>query len=251
MPLLRAALAPLGLALGLAALRLGAQASVVPITSEPSHHFALENSYVRVFDVTAAPHASTLVHAHDHDYLFVTLGDADITSTRRDVAPTHLVLRDGTVEYAAGGFAHSVTNNLDRPFHNITIEMLRPSTNVRPCGEHCASLRACSPRHGCVTENRPYHADQWTVRTVMVNPGADWGMNAATGPALVVVATDADLALHGPHATTATTHRPAGNLIWVPEVSHEGPTAHASVRNTGSAPARLVVLQLRKAAVSG
>ena len=229
----------------------GVAQSVVPITSEPSHHFALENTYVRVFDVTAAPHATTLVHQHDHDYLFVTLGDADITSARHDVPPAHLVLRDGSVEYAAGGFAHAVTNNLDRPFHNITIEILEPSTHVHACGEHCTSLRACTPHHGCVTESRPFTADQWVARSITLDPGADWEMNAATGPALVVVVSEADLALHGPHASTAAAHRPAGNLIWIPRVSHEGPTAHASVRNTGTAPARLVVLELRGSGVRG
>jgi hypothetical protein len=237
-------LAFLAVTLVLRALALPAQ-SVVPITSEPSHHLVLENKYVRVFDVTAAPHATTLVHQHDHDYLFVTLGDADITSARHGVPPAHLVLRDGTVEYAAGGFAHAVTNNLDRPFHNITIEILEPSTHVHACGDHCTTLRACAPHRGCVIESRPFTADQWTARSVTLEPGAAWEMNAASAPALLVVVADADLTLRGPHASTPATHRPAGNLIWVPRVSHAGPAAHTSVRNTGSHPARLVVLQLR------
>ena len=38
------------------------QQQPVEITSEPSHHLVFQNEYVRVFDVTVAPKASTLVH---------------------------------------------------------------------------------------------------------------------------------------------------------------------------------------------
>jgi quercetin dioxygenase-like cupin family protein len=52
----------------------------VQITSEPSHHLVLENEYLRVFKVEVAPHASTLMHRHRHDYVFVTLGDAHVSN---------------------------------------------------------------------------------------------------------------------------------------------------------------------------
>ena len=52
----------------------------VEITSEPSHHFSLENEFIRVFKVEVAPQASTLMHRHRHDYVFVTLGDAHVSN---------------------------------------------------------------------------------------------------------------------------------------------------------------------------
>jgi len=52
----------------------------VEITSEPSHHLALENTYVRVFKVEVAPHAATLLHRHRHDYVFVSLGPSHISN---------------------------------------------------------------------------------------------------------------------------------------------------------------------------
>ncbi len=52
----------------------------VEITSEPSHHFSLENEFIRVFKVEVVPHASTLMHRHRHDYVFVTLGDAHVSN---------------------------------------------------------------------------------------------------------------------------------------------------------------------------
>lgn len=52
----------------------------VEITAEPAHHLALANEQVRVFQVEVAPHASTLLHHHGHDYVFVTLGEAQISN---------------------------------------------------------------------------------------------------------------------------------------------------------------------------
>ena len=99
--------------------------SIVPITSEPSHHLALSNSYVRVFKVEVPPKAETLYHQHDYDYLYVTIGDSDVTSTRIHEQPVAIKLKDGQVELAKGPFAHKATNNSDKPFRNVTIELLK------------------------------------------------------------------------------------------------------------------------------
>ena len=104
----------------------------VEITSEPSHHLVFQNEYVRVFDVTVAPRATTLVHRHNYDYLFVTLGDSDVVSVRPGEKPVALKLKDGEVRFTPGNFAHAAINQSDRPFHNITIELLKPSSSVKP-----------------------------------------------------------------------------------------------------------------------
>jgi hypothetical protein len=102
----------------------GAQ-TVVPITSEPSHHLVISNDYVHVFKVEVPPHAETLYHQHDCDYLFVAIGDADVTSTRLHEKPVSVKLKDGEVEFAKGPFAHKAINNSDQPFRNVTIELLQ------------------------------------------------------------------------------------------------------------------------------
>ena len=72
-----------------------AAAPEVEITSEPSHHLAIENEHVRVFQVEVAPHAATLLHRHRHDYLFVTLGDSHVVSEAADKPPVDVKLADG------------------------------------------------------------------------------------------------------------------------------------------------------------
>ncbi len=245
-------------ALAVAAMRIAypatAQApSTVPITAEPSHHLALTNDYVRVFDVTAAPHATTLIHRHDHDYLFVALGHSDITSTRTDAAPSRLVLEDGAVEYAPGGFAHSVTDNSDRPFHNITIELLQPSTHVVKCAQDCLQSAPCAAGP-CATLTRAVTADQWIANSLTLPPGATWTADRQWTPRLVVVVSDADVELRGEYESTMVRHRPPGNLIWMPirkgrRALVEGAAIEAAtpaITNTGSSPARFVVLEWRR-----
>lgn len=107
---------------------------VVPITQEPSHHLVLENRYVRVFDVEVAPHFATRVHRHDHDYIFVTLGDSDVSNERVHEEPVELKLKDGETHFTPGGFAHKAVNLADTPFHNITIEFVEPGLTTRAAG---------------------------------------------------------------------------------------------------------------------
>ncbi|MCU1306757.1 MAG: hypothetical protein JWN45_1452, partial [Acidobacteriaceae bacterium] len=96
---------------------------VVPITKEPSHHLVFENEYVRVFKVEVAPHAETLYHKHDVDYVFVTLGDSDVESVRLGEPPVRLQLKDGETRFTKGGFAHKAVNRSDKPFVNVTVEL--------------------------------------------------------------------------------------------------------------------------------
>lgn len=100
---------------------------VVPITEEPSHHLVLENKYVRVFNVEVPPHFATRVHRHDYDYVFVTLGDSDVSNEKVHADPVELKLKDGETHFTPGGFAHKAVNLADTPFHNITIEFVQPS----------------------------------------------------------------------------------------------------------------------------
>ncbi len=100
-------------------------ATEVEITSEPSHHLALENNYLRVFKVEVAPHTATLMHRHRHDYIYVTLGDAHISNEVEGKAPVDLRLADGEARFTAGNFAHVTRNLSDQPFRNVTIELMQ------------------------------------------------------------------------------------------------------------------------------
>jgi quercetin dioxygenase-like cupin family protein len=116
---------------------------------EPHHHLKIENEYVRVYYVEVPPHENTQLHQHDHDYLFVTLGDSDVINAVRDKPEVHLVLKDGETHFTRGGFAHVARNLSDKPFRNVTIELLKPQTEPR---NQCERVIADLPVRDC---NKP------------------------------------------------------------------------------------------------
>jgi hypothetical protein len=97
----------------------------VEITNEPYHHFVFENEFVRVFDVVVPPQDVTLMHRHRHDYVFVTIGAADLSNEVEGKPPLHLALQDGETRFVPGGFAHLVRDFASQPFRNITVELLQ------------------------------------------------------------------------------------------------------------------------------
>ena len=230
------------IALALLGLAAFAQAPhTVPITSEPSHHLVIENAWVRVFDVTVAPKASTLIHQHDYDYLFVTLGDSDVTSARVGEKPVRLVLKDGETMFSPGHFAHAAINNLDVPFHNITIELLRPSTNVKTCSQNCEQPVPCALEgaRSCGSRKTRITSDQWTVTDVTLDPAAKLPRHSHAGPHLVVPVSELSLREDADNQAEREIRAQPGQSAWVP-----AGRAHV-VTNVGNRPARLITLQFK------
>jgi quercetin dioxygenase-like cupin family protein len=232
----------------LASTALAQQQQSVEITSEPSHHLVFQNEYVRVFDVTVAPKGTTLVHRHNHDYLFVTLGDSDVVSARPGEKPVALLLKDGEVRFTPGNFAHAAINNSVRPFHNITIELLKPSANVKTCTENCDSGGCIgaiprapgdnSPLPGCPVAFRRISADQWIVSLVTLPPSARIEKHTHTMPHLVVAVSDLDLTSQTDSASNNFKRSPGG-LGWVPAgVTH-------TLTNNSSKQAQFVTLEFK------
>jgi len=224
----------------LATASLAQQQQPVEITSEPRHHLVFQNEYVRVFDVTVAPRDTTLVHRHNHDYLFVTLGDSDVVSARPGEKPVSLLLKDGEVRYTPGNFAHAAINNSDRPFHNITIELLKPSANVKTCTEICITRQfKCPDCCGlCPETEKRISADEWTVSLGTLPPSARIEPRTNAPPRLVIAVSDLDFA-GSPETAGNDIKRAPGYVGWVPAgVSH-------ALTNNSSKPAQFVALEFK------
>jgi quercetin dioxygenase-like cupin family protein len=231
----------------LATATLAQQQQSVEITSEPSHHLVFQNEYVRVFDVTVAPGATTLVHKHNHDYLFVTLGESDVVSARPGEKPVALQLKDGEVRYTPGNFAHAAINKSDQPFHNITIELLKQSTNVKICTEACDSGGCIgsipstpddnSPLPGCSGTIRRISADQWTASMAGLPPNSTWNRLPA-GPTLLIAVTKLDLARQSDN-DVGPFKRVSGGFDWIPGGLQE------TMRNGTSQTAQFVTLEFK------
>jgi hypothetical protein len=215
---------------------LAQQQQPVEITAEPRHHLVFENQYVRVFDVTVEPRGTTLVHRHNYDYLFVTLGDSELMSQRPGEPPVQLSLKDGETRFTPGKFSHAAINKSDRPFHNITIELLKPSTNVKTCEEACPLPLDCQPSHPCPTAQKRISSDQWMVSSWSVPGGTSFIDPSRKGPSLLIAVSDLELTRRGAE-TSGSLKRAPGGLDWAASGRTE------TITNQSSRPQAYVLLE--------
>lgn len=214
------------------------QPAPVEITSEPSHHLVLENMYVRAFAVTVNPKSSTLMHRHGHDYIAVALGDSEIQNIREGAAPVTVKFKDGDVRYTPAGLVHAVGESSNQPFHNITIELMQPTTNQKACTESCTIPVTCEKNVPCASVTKVMSADQWSVTQITIPAGGIYPQHTHLANFLVVPLTDGDVKVRVQDAPETTVHDETGKVTW-----HK-PEIH-TMTNTGSKPVRVVVLEFR------
>jgi len=212
-----------------------AAAPEVEITSEPSHHLAIDNEHVRVFQVEVVPHAATLRHRHRHDYLFVTLGDSHVANEVAGMPPVELKLTDGETRFTPGNFAHIARNLADRPFRNVTIELMEdkkvrtaPSPWPMEGGDRDfpgGRIKVLFVRDGA------------RVAANELQPGATVPSHHHDGPHLLVAISDLDLRSDVDGMGSMPGKFKAGEVKWLP-----GGYTH-TLTNTGAAVARFVTVE--------
>ena len=96
------------------------------ISSDVGTKLLFENDRVRVWDLCLVPGQSTGLHRHEHDYLYVVIGDgrlqgADEQGERSEARD----MKDGEVRFNAldGEAVHEAFNMGDTPWRNIVVEL--------------------------------------------------------------------------------------------------------------------------------
>jgi quercetin dioxygenase-like cupin family protein len=207
----------------------------VEIGAEPSHHNALENEYVRVFKVEVAPHASTLMHRHRHDYVYVTLGDAHVSNEVEGKAPVEVKFVDGDTRFAPGNFAHVATNLSDQPFRNVTIELMQDE-KLRQAPSHWPEESGENTFPGGRSKIL-FVKDGVRVSEVNLDPGAVVLSHHHDGPHLLVAVSDLDLRSDVEGMGPMPGKFKAGDVKWLP-----GGYTH-TLTNVGKSPARFVTVE--------
>ena len=214
---------------------LAAQKTEVEITSEPAHHFVLENEFIRVFKVEVAPHASTLMHRHRHDYVFVTLGDAHVANEVEGKPPGDLKLRDGETRFVPGNFAHVARNLSDQPFRNVTIELMQDE-KLRQMPSHWPEESGEKTFPGGRNKIL-FVKDGVRVSEVNLEPGAVVPSHHHDGPHLLVAVTDLDVRSDVDGMGPMPGRFKSGDVKWLP-----GGYTHM-LTNVGKSPARFVTVE--------
>jgi len=207
----------------------------VEITAEPSHHMVFQNRYVRVFQVEIPAKSSTLLHRHRHDYVFVSLGAADISNEVEGKPPVEVKLNDGEARFTPGNFAHVARNLAPTSFRNITIEFLQDAKTgtISPSDDDQRSMHVL---HGGTQEVLFVKDGVRVVETELQIAGVQPKHHHARAE-LVIALTDLTLRNDVVGDTPSNFEMKAGEVKWI-----EGGFTH-TVTNVGQGPAKLVTLE--------
>jgi hypothetical protein len=206
----------------------------VPISDEPHHRLVLQNDFTHVYNVMVPALDVTLLYQHDLPYLYVVLGPADIVDAVVGKPELHQVFQDGETHYSPGHFAHLVRTDSGIPFHNVTIELVRPQgtpknlcKDVLPgeplnCPEQQPAVdtsKGKRARPAIAGEDVPYfETDEVRIDLHKVSSGDDYVDAAAKVDALLVALTNANLDanLGGEHIQFLH----GGDVLWLPAGRH-------------------------------
>jgi quercetin dioxygenase-like cupin family protein len=231
-------------ALGLA-LMLAGTAQVanhpVPIDQEPDHHFVLDNEYTRVFSVEVPVGQQTLMHEHKNDYIFVCIGDADVSNMPEGRDPVRLQLEDGCASFVKAPLTHIAKNLADKPFRNVTIEILKQGEVEGSQTRLITTTTRDLSTRGLI-DNSKVLANEITLQ-----PDGVIRAHTHTRPHLVVALTELHLVSTPYSAPDLLPARspakrldvPSGTVQWVP-----AGTTH-SVANAGPREARFVTVEFK------
>ncbi|HXT15340.1 MAG TPA: hypothetical protein VN706_06895 [Gemmatimonadaceae bacterium] len=138
---------------------------------EPHHHLTYQDSVMRVLRVRVAAHDTTLLHEHDPDYFWISLGASRLVDARPRVPDATIDSKDLSIHHTPGHFAHVARNPGDVPFDNITVELLGAQSHVRNL---CEPAMAAQPRSPAATSVWIIALDTMQTRASLVVHGGRW-----------------------------------------------------------------------------
>jgi quercetin dioxygenase-like cupin family protein len=204
---------------------------------EPHHHLALENDYVKVFNVEVAPGESVVLHSHDKDTVAIAIGDQLVTVGVPGKPDVQQKNADAQVRLQASGYRHSTHVDGNTPYHTVAVELMQPQTNFHNL---CAQVLADQPLNCQNPPASPAYAakpllasGETEVRLVSVHAHQTMKVEVAT--AAVIVALDPAMISSGADGKPEKTLK-AGDFVWLTG----GTAAGRAYQNQGDKDARLI-----------
>jgi quercetin dioxygenase-like cupin family protein len=224
-----------------ASLLLAQSVGEVEVTAEPHHHLLFSNSDVRVFRVEVAPHSETLMHWHRHDYIYITLGAAEVVNAVNGKAPITFKLQAGETNFLPAPFAHIARNLSDQPFSNVTVEILQDA-RLRQSPAKWDEERGLDILQGGTREIL-WVKDGIRASEFELQPGGVVPSQPRSHPMLLVAVSDLDLFFGNPRVHQAhqvlmpQRHLRSGDVIWLPSAFQ------LPMLNAGQEKAKFVTLE--------
>jgi len=188
----------------------------VEIKGEPRHHPKFENQFVRIWDVTVPGGDATLWHAHRNDNVVVTLAPAKLHIETLGRDPVDAEWKYGEVRFSKATYVHRAMNVGATPFHNLTIELLKPA----PANSNSSALPKEADREP-VLENERVRVYRYSLK-----PGESMATHTHPLPGLSVTITAAEIEV-------TANGKPVRHPVKADDVSWRAAGVTHSVKNVG------------------
>ncbi len=197
---------------------------------------SISSPSVRVYRIDLPAHGSVAIGREVRDYMLlaVTGGSAEVTG----LANTYPVdLQSGEVQIFTGGWPHQLRSKSDQPSTWIMMEMARPLHPERAScglsGPSCGQFKFGRSDAGEYNESVLFETPSARVLRAELAAASTLPTHVDRLDHVVVPLAGCTLALNGDSAA-----RKPGESLWV----HGG---FAELRNTGTDPARFVILEIK------
>ena len=201
--------------------------SPVEIKGEAHHHPKFENEFVRIWDVTVPAGEATLWHIHRNDNVVITLAGANLRLENVSGPPVEAEWKFGETRFAKATYTHRAFNIGTTPFHNLTIELLKPANPNPPV------LQKEGDREP-VLEN-----DRVRVFRLSLRPGESTPVHTHPLPGLAIAITTGELEMTAADGKPQRLTMAASDVRWRP-----GPITH-SLKNVGKTTFEAVDIELK------
>ena len=203
--------------------------SPVEISGEAHHHPKFENEFVRVWDVTVPAGEATLWHVHRNDNVVVTLGDANLRLENASGPPSEAQWKFGEARFAKATYTHRAMNIGTTPFHNFTVELLKPSNFAADLSALPVEEAGRKP----ILEN-----DRVRVYRLSLQPGEAQAMHTHPLPGLVVTITAAQIEVKA-------NGKPVTHPVKSNDVSWQAGGVTHSIKNVGQTTFESLIIELK------
>ena len=219
-----------------------------PAAAAVQRRVVLETDTVRVSQIGLGPGADTGLHTHASAHLAVALTDGVLINVLPDGSSRGNSINEGDMTFVPAGVTHTLRNGYSLPFRGVTIDLLQPQHGLLNA---CATMDPnqsddCWGQEGNPQEGILFlrlQTDHANVSRLTLAPGNEFTISGRAVPTLVV-------ALAGTEAIALPEPRiPAGSSGKgkMPLQAGDAVTGLAdsplTVRNTGSRPARFIVVE--------
>jgi quercetin dioxygenase-like cupin family protein len=212
--------------------------AVVPVHEEPRHRLVLDRMPIRILDVQIAPGDTSLFHTHSSAILYVTIGVS--TTNQQSLGGDWGNVNPANPPRGRPGNLQYVTSYVERPLtHRVTnvgsslFRLIAIANYGEGVQENSAAVG--EPVPGTVEVETPWHR-AWRY---VLAPGESSPEHRTSTPVVAVQATPGTLELRPDTGAARSTADGPGS--WV--VAEPG--SRYTLRNTGSTPLEVVVVQVR------